>query len=254
MLGGTRRLRDGDRVDVVLTAERPLTEAEVVAVARSGARVELSAECLQRLVDARSHVDALAAADHPVYGISTGFGALATRHIQVELRTQLQRSLVRSHAASSGPEVEEEVVRGLMLLRLQTMATGRTGVRRETAAAYAALLNAGITPVVREYGSLGCSGDLAPLAHAALAVMGEGQVRVGDQLLPAAAALAAAGIAPVELGEKEGLALINGTDGMLAMLLLACTDLALLLRTADLTAAMSLEALLGTDRTLADDL
>ena len=238
---------------VVLSAERPLTEAEVVAVARSGARVELSPECLDRLVHARAHVDELAAADHPVYGISTGFGALATRHIPVELRTQLQRSLVRSHAASSGPEVEEEVVRGLMLLRLQTMATGRTGVRRETAAAYAALLNNGITPVVREFGSLGCSGDLAPLAHAALAVMGEGQVRVGDRILPAGAALAAAGIEPVELAEKEGLALINGTDGMLAMLLLASTDLDLLLRTADLTAAMSLEALLGTDRALAED-
>jgi histidine ammonia-lyase len=254
MLRGTRRLRDGDRVDVVLSAERPLTEAEVVAVARSGARVELSPESLQRLVDARSHVDVLAAADHPVYGISTGFGALATRHIPVELRTQLQRSLVRSHAASSGPEVEDEVVRGLMLLRLQTMATGRTGVRRETAAAYAGLLNAGITPVVREYGSLGCSGDLAPLAHAALAGLGEGQVRVGDQLVPAAAALAAAGLEPVVLAEKEGLALINGTDGMLAMLLLACADLGHLLRVADITASMSLEALLGTDRVLAADL
>jgi len=241
-------------MDVVLAADRPLTEADVVAVARSWAPVELSPECLDRLVAARAHVDALAAADHPVYGISTGFGALATRHIPVELRTQLQRSLIRSHAASSGPEVEEEVVRGLMLLRLQTMATGRTGVRRETAAAYAGLLNAGITPVVREFGSLGCSGDLAPLAHVALAVMGEGQVRVGDRLLPAAAALAAAGLEPVVLAEKEGLALINGTDGMLAMLLLACTDLDLLLRTADLTAAMSLEALLGTDRVLAADL
>src|SRR4051812_2889864 len=251
MLSCTPGLRDGDRVDVVLTPERPLTEAQVVAVARSAAPVELSAESLERLVDARAHVDALAAADHGVYGISTGFGALATRHIPVDLRTQLQRSLVRSHAASSGPEVEAEVVRGLMLLRLQTMATGRTGVRRETATAYAALLNAGITPVVREYGSLGCSGDLAPLAHAALALMGEGQVRVGDELRPAAAALAAAGLEPVVLAEKEGLALINGTDGMLAMLLLACTDLALLLRTADLTAAMSLEALLGTDRAVA---
>src|SRR3954462_14789733 len=117
MLGGTGGLRDGDRVDVVLTAERPLTEAEVVAVARSRARVELSAECLQRLGGARAHVDALAAADHPVYGISTGFGALATRHIPVELRTQLQRSLVRSHAAGAGPEGEREGVGAVGLLR-----------------------------------------------------------------------------------------------------------------------------------------
>src|SRR3954463_2237053 len=219
-------------MDVVLQADRPLTEAEVVEVARHGAPVEISAESLERLRAARAHVDALAASSTPVYGVSTGFGALATRHIPAELRTQLQRSLVRSHAASSGAEVESEVVRGLMLLRLQTMTTGRTGVRPETASAYAAMLNAGITPVVREFGSLGCSGDLAPLAHAALAVMGEGEVRVGDQLLPAAEARAAAGLEPLVLAEKEGLALINGTDGMLAMLLLACADLDLLLRTA----------------------
>jgi histidine ammonia-lyase len=239
---------------VALQADRPLTEAEVVAVARDGARVEMSPESLDRLRAARVFVDEMAASSAAVYGISTGFGALATRHIPSELRTQLQRSLVRSHAASSGAEVEPEVVRGLMLLRLQTMTTGRTGVRPETAEAYAGLLNAGITPVVREFGSLGCSGDLAPLAHAALAVMGEGDVRVKGELLAAAGALDAAGISPVVLAEKEGLALINGTDGMLAMLMLSCTDLSLLARTADLTAAMSLEALLGTDRVLAEDL
>jgi histidine ammonia-lyase len=239
---------------VVLDADRPLTEAEVVDVARHHAPVDISPASLQRLRDARGHVDAMAASDTAVYGISTGFGALATRHIPTDLRSQLQRSVVRSHAASSGDEVEEEVVRGLMLLRLQTMTTGHTGVRPETAAAYAALLNAGISPVVREFGSLGCSGDLAPLAHAALAVMGEGDVRVGGAEMSAADALAGAGIAPVVLAEKEGLALINGTDGMLAMLMLACADLDRLARTADLTAAMSLEALLGTDRVLAADL
>jgi len=174
-------------------------------------------------------------------------------HIPTSQRSQLQRSLIRSHAASSGDEVEAEVVRGTALLRLQTLATGRTGVRPRTAQVYADLLNAGITPVVREYGWLGCSGDLAPLAHVALAVMGEGEVRTESGLLPAATALAEAGLEPVELVEKEGLALINGTDGMLAMLMLACADLARLLQTADLTAAMSLEALLGTDRTLAAD-
>ncbi|MCU1590858.1 MAG: histidine ammonia-lyase [Frankiales bacterium] len=241
-------------MDVVLEAGRPLTEAEVVAVARHDAPVGISAASLEQLQTARAHVDALAASATPVYGISTGFGALATRHIPADLRTQLQRSLVRSHAASSGDEVAIEVVRGMMLLRLQTMTTGRTGVRPETASAYAGLINAGITPVVREFGSLGCSGDLAPLAHAALAVMGEGDVRVGGTTTAAADALTSAGIAPVVLAEKEGLALINGTDGMLAMLMLACADLDRLARTADLTAAMSLEALLGTDRVLADDL
>ena len=187
--------------------------------------------------------------------MSTGFGALASRHIPPELRAQLQRSLVRSHAAGSGPEVEAEVVRAMMLLRLSTLATGRTGVRLATARAYAAMLTAGITPVVPEYGSLGCSGDLAPLAHCALAAMGEGTVRVpsGD-LLPAAEALLAAGIDPVVLAEKEGLALINGTDGMLGMLVLACADLGHLLRVADIAAAMSVEALLGTDAPFAADL
>ena len=241
-------------MDVELIADRPLTEADLVAVARHRARVTLSATSLQHLAAARDHVDRLAAGDVPTYGISTGFGALATRHIAPELRTQLQRSLIRSHAASSGRPVEEEVVRGMALLRLQTLATGRTGVRPTTAQAYADLLNAGITPVVREYGSLGCSGDLAPLAHVALAVMGEGEVQYDGKLMPAGVALAAAGLEPVELAEKEGLALINGTDGMLAMLMLACHDLVRLCAVADVAAAMSIEALLGTDQTLAAEL
>ncbi len=171
------------------------------------------------------------------------------------MRAQLQRSLVRSHAAGSGPEVEREVVRALMLLRLSTLATGHTGVRRETARLMADMLSAGITPVVREYGSLGCSGDLAPLSHCALALMGEGEVRdASGTLLPAAEALAAAGLTPVELAAKEGLALINGTDGMLGMLVMAISDLRMLLRTADVAAAMSVEGQLGTDRVFAPEL
>src|ERR1700731_2751368 len=192
---------------------------DVVAVAREGAAVELSHGALVAIDEGGAAIDALAHDVRPHYGVSTGFGALASRHIPPELRAQLQRSLVRSHAAGSGPEVEAEVVRAMMLLRLSTLATGRTGVRLETARAYAAMLTAGITPVVHEYGSLGCSGDLAPLAHCALAAMGEGTVRVpsGD-LVPADQALLAAGIDPVVLAEKEGLALINGTDGMLGRL------------------------------------
>jgi histidine ammonia-lyase len=233
----------------------PVSFAEVVAVARDGADVRLSSEALDAVDRARAVVDDLAASPTPAYGVSTGFGALATKHILPEQRAQLQRSLVRSHAAGSGPEVEREVVRALMLLRLSTLATGHTGIRRETAELIASLLSHGITPVVREYGSLGCSGDLAPLAHCALALMGEGEVRdaAGD-LVPAADALAAAGLKPVELAEKEGLALINGTDGMLGMLVLAITDLRRLLRTADIAAAMSVEAQLATDRVFAPDL
>jgi histidine ammonia-lyase len=233
----------------------PLTFAEVVAVARDGARVRLSDDAIAAIERSRGVVEQLAAAETPSYGISTGFGALATRHIPVAMRAQLQRSLVRSHAAGSGPEVEREVVRALMLLRLSTLATGHTGIRPATARLMADVISAGITPVVREYGSLGCSGDLAPLAHCALVLMGEGEARDADGvLMPAADALAAAGLAPVELAEKEGLALINGTDGMLGMLVLALTDLRRLLRTADIAAAMSVEAQMGTDRVFAADL
>jgi histidine ammonia-lyase len=241
-------------VGPVIVGTGPLSVADVIAVARDGAAVRLSAEAEQEITATRKVIEALAGDDQPHYGVSTGFGALATRHIPVDLRAQLQRSLIRSHAAGSGPEVEREVVRALMLLRLSTLATGRTGVRLAVARAYADMLNAGITPVVREYGSLGCSGDLAPLAHCALAAMGEGTVRVGDTETPAAEALEAAGIEPLVLREKEGLALINGTDGMLGMLVLAAADLRNLLRTADLTAAMSVEAQLGTDAVFAADL
>ena len=241
-------------MNTVIVSTGPLRPADVVAVARHGARVELSPEAETEIVASRKVIEALAEDDQPHYGVSTGFGALATKHIPVARRAQLQRSLIRSHAAGSGPEVETEVVRALMLLRLSTLATGRTGVRLVIPQTYAAMLNAGITPVVREYGSLGCSGDLAPLAHCALAAMGEGTVRVGGAEAPAAEALAAAGIAPVVLAEKEGLALINGTDGMLGMLLLAAADLQALLKTADVTAAMSVEAQLGTDAVFAADL
>ena len=239
---------------MVLLGVGPLQADDVVAVARHDAQVEIGADALDAMGRARKHIEQLASSDVPVYGVSTGFGALAQRHIAPELRTQLQKSLIRSHAAGAGPHVEREVVRALMLLRLSTLATGHTGVRVETAQTLAALLNAGITPVVHEYGSLGCSGDLAPLAHCALALMGEGEAYDGTELKPAAEALAAHGIAPVELAEKEGLALINGTDGMLGMLVLAIHDLRKLLDTADLAAAMSIEGLMGTDRVLAADL
>ncbi len=233
----------------------PLSFEDVVAVARNGAHVRLTDESRAAIVRARATVDELAAAPTPSYGISTGFGALATRHIPTEMRAQLQKSLIRSHAAGSGPAVEREVVRGLMLLRLSTLATGRTGVRPELAELIVGVLNAGITPVVHEYGSLGCSGDLAPLSHCALALMGEGEVYdAAGVLMPAAQALEAAGLAPLDLVAKEGLALINGTDGMLGMLVMALTDLSVLMRTADIAAAMSVEGQLGTDRVFAPEL
>jgi histidine ammonia-lyase len=243
------------QVDQVIVGVGPLSPEDVVRVARGGWGVRLADDALAEIARSRDVVDRLAKDDRPHYGISTGFGALATRHIPPERRAQLQRSLIRSHAAGSGPEVEREVVRALMLLRLSTLATGRTGVRVETAQAYAAMLDKGLIPLVPEYGSLGCSGDLAPLSTVALALIGEGEVRDGvGQLRPAADALRSHGIEPVELAEKEGLALINGTDGMLGMLVLALADLRRLLMTADVAAAMSVEALLGTDAVFAEDL
>jgi len=239
----------------VIIGTGALAAEQVVAIARHDAPIEIDTAARAAVTASRETIELLASDVEPRYGISTGFGALATTFIAEDRRRQLQRSLVRSHAAGSGPEVERETVRALMALRLSTLATGRTGIRLGTVEAYADLLNAGITPIVREYGSLGCSGDLAPLAHCALALLGEGTVRDRDGILmPAADALAAAGLTPVVLAEKEGLALINGTDGMLGQLVLALDDLGRLLCTADLSAAMSVEALLGTDAVFAEDL
>ncbi|MEU4208650.1 histidine ammonia-lyase [Streptomyces sp. NPDC026206] len=231
------------------------TADDVIAVARDGARVVVSEEALAAVAAARRVIDDLAAKPDPVYGVSTGFGALATRHISPELRARLQRNIVRSHAAGMGPRVEREVVRALMFLRLKTLASGHTGVRPLVVETMAAVLNAGITPVVHEYGSLGCSGDLAPLSHCALALMGEGDAEGPDGVVrPAAQLLAEHRIEPLELREKEGLALLNGTDGMLGMLVMACADLSRLMTSADITAALSLEALLGSEKVLAPEL
>jgi len=239
----------------VIISTHGATFADVVAIARDGAKVVISQESLAAMQKSRDHVEALAASDTPVYGISTGFGALANRHVSTDLRTQLQRSLIRSHAAGVGAPVEVEVVRALMALRLKTLASGRTGVRPIVAETMAAILNAGITPLVREFGSLGCSGDLAPLAHCALVLMGEGEAVGKDGVTkPVAQLLKAAGIEPVQLAEKEGLALINGTDGMLGMLILAIHDLRTLVDSADVVAAMSVEGLLGTDRVFIPEL
>lgn len=232
-----------------------MTAADVIAVARHDAKIVISAEALAGMAMTRAHIEALANGETPVYGISTGFGALANRHIAIEDRVQLQKSLVRSHAAGMGAPVEREVVRALMLLRLKTLASGRTGARPVVAETMAAILNAGITPYVHEFGSLGCSGDLAPLAHCALVIMGEG--RAFDQNgveRPVTELLSEAGIAPVELREKEGLALINGTDGMLGMAILAIDDLERLADYADVIAAMSVEGLMGTDQVFRPEL
>ena len=227
----------------------PLTRAQLVAVARRFETVTLSDEVVERLERQRAAIDVLVESGTPVYGLSTGFGSLATTFISPEERRDLQRSLIRSHAAGVGPEVETEVVRAMMVSRLTNLCSGVSGVRPSTAQAYAALLNAGITPVVHEFGSLGCSGDLAPLAHVALALMGEGDVRErGGQRVTASEALRSSGLSAIVLAEKEGLALINGTDGMLGQLILAIDDGMALMRLVDVAAAMSIQALRGTDQ------
>jgi histidine ammonia-lyase len=239
----------------VIISTTGMTFADLVSIARSDAKVKISQESLAAMQSSRDHVEELAASETPVYGISTGFGALANRHVSQELRTQLQRSLIRSHAAGVGEPIEREVVRALMALRLKTLCSGKTGVRPIVATTMAAILNAGITPLVREFGSLGCSGDLAPLAHCALVLMGEGEaVDSHGVAKPVSQLLKDAGIEPVLLAEKEGLALINGTDGMLGMLILALEDLRMLLDSADVVAAMSVEGLLGTDKVFIPEL
>src|SRR5579875_1640781 len=232
-----------------------VARADVVAVARAGALVRLGDGARAAMEASADVVASLVASDVPAYGVSTGFGSLALVRIPADRRAQLQRSLVRSHAAGMGPPIETEVVRAMMLLRARSLAMGFSGARPVVAERILELLNAGLTPVVPEHGSLGASGDLAPLAHCALALIGEGEVMTATGgRAPADVALREAGIEPITLGPKEGLALINGTDGMLAMLVLALADLERLLKVADITAAMSVEALLGTDRAFAPEL
>ncbi len=227
----------------------------MIAVARRGAVANLGARAREEMERSAAIVERLAASDEPAYGISTGFGSLATTRIPASQRAELQRALVRSHAAGMGPPVEVEVVRAMMLLRARTLAMGFSGARPLLAETILALLEAGLTPIVPEHGSLGASGDLAPLAHCALALIGEGAVRDrGGAIRGAPEAMREVGIEPVALIAKEGLALINGTDGILGMLVLAIDDLRALLRAAEIAAAMSVEALLGTDRAFAADL
>jgi histidine ammonia-lyase len=228
---------------------------DVVAVARQGAEVWLSAGAREEMERSASLIDAIVAADTPVYGVTTGFGSLANTVIPPERTAEMQLALIRSHAAGMGEPVEPEVVRAMLLLRARSLSMARSGARPQLVDLQLAMLRNGITPIVREHGSLGASGDLAPLAHCAIALVGEGEVwNAEGETVASAAALAAAGLEPLALRAKEGLALINGTDGMLGMLCLAVYDLTALFAVADVVAAMSVEALLGTDRAFAADL
>lgn len=226
----------------------PLTFEDVVSVASGGVPVEIAAEVGDRMGAARAVVDEAAASGEAVYGISTGIGDLANVRIPTDEATALQRDLVRSHATAVGDPLPTEVVRAMLLLKARTFAFGASGVRFEIVERLVEMLNRRIHPVVPSQGSLGASGDLALLAHLALPLIGEGEVELSGSHSPASDVLAAQGLAPLELSHKEGLSLVNGTEGMLALGILALVRADVVARTADLTGAMSVEALLGTDR------
>jgi histidine ammonia-lyase len=248
-------MSEGPQPPTVVVEGHGVRIADVVAVARHGARVHLGSTAREAMARSAALVDGFVASDAPVYGVTTGFGSLANTVIPRERTAELQVALVRSHATGMGEPVEQEVVRALLLLRGRSLALAYSGARPELADLQFELLNHGIVPVVREHGSLGASGDLAPLSHCALALIGEGEVwAAGGGFEPTATAMQRAGLKPVVLRAKEGLALINGTDGILGMLCLALHDLSELARMADVTAAMTVEGLLGTDRAFAADL
>ena len=231
---------------VILTGA-DLTVADVEAVARGGAGIALDVPARERMDEARAVIDRLVAEGAVVYGVTTGFGDLAGTFIPPADAARLQENLLVSHAAGVGEPFPREVVRAMLVLRANTLALGHSGCRALLVDRIAQLLEAGIHPVVPEQGSVGASGDLAPLAHLALPLIGRGSVEVGGQVQPAAVALRAAGIEPLVLEAKEGLALLNGTQLMSAIGALLLADADRLVRTATVAAALSVEALLGTE-------
>jgi histidine ammonia-lyase len=237
--------------DSPLLLGQPITLRALEEVAREGRRVALCPDARARVVASRRAIDAIAAAGDrapAVYGVNTGFGALAETRIHEGDVRALQRNLVRSHACGVGPDLGEAEVRGMMVLRAQVIALGYSGVRAEVVDALIAMLNAGVHPRIPSQGSVGASGDLAPLAHLALALIGEGEATFAGKTGSSAEALSAAGLTPVELQAKEGLSLINGTQYMTSLGALALCDLARLATVADIAGAISLEALKGSVR------
>ena len=224
-----------------------LSLAALEAIARRGASVGLAPAAREAVTRARAVVDQAVVSGAVVYGVDTGFGNFADVVIPKHRLPELQLNLLRSHAAGVGPALDEATTRALMALRANVLAIGRSGVRPETLDLLLNLLNARVHPVVPSQGSVGASGDLAPLAHLALVLVGEGRARHQGQELPGAAALAAASLRPVTLLAKEGLALINGTQLMTAIAALAVVEAWRLARTADVAGALSLDALKGTD-------
>lgn len=227
---------------------RAATIDEVVRVAARGEPVALSIGACEAVVAGHARLVGVLGEERPHYGINTGFGKLSQQWINAADLASLQRNLVRSHAAGVGPPLPAGVVRGMLFLLARSLSQGLSGARLELLELIAALLNAGVTPVVPETGSVGASGDLAPLAHAALVLIGEGEALLPDgRRVPGAEALAAAGLSPVELGPKEGLALINGTHLMAARAALCCGEFDALADAALLALAASIDAARATD-------
>jgi len=229
----------------VIEVGEHLTVADVIAVARERAPVALSPRARPRMRASRALVDRLVREGRTVYGITTGVGELAGVSISPDQSAQLQVNIVRSHSAGVGDPLPDETVRAMMLLRAHALALGYSGVREELVLLLIEMLNHGIHPLIPAQGSVGASGDLAPLAHLALAMIGEGQARLDGREAPAADALARAGLRPVALAAKEGVALINGTQLMSACGALAAGDARALLACADVAGAMTFEALRG---------
>jgi histidine ammonia-lyase len=231
---------------------RPLTLEALADVARRGRAVAFDPEARAKVVRSRAAIDAIAQAgdDAPrVYGVNTGFGALSETRISASDVRQLQKNLVRSHSTGIGPDLPVPEVRGMMLLRAQVLALGCSGVRPELVDVLLAMLAKRVHPRIPAQGSVGASGDLAPLAHLALAMIGEGEARIEDgPPMPSAEAMKRAGVKPVALEAKEGLALINGTQLMASLGTLALLDAEHLCAAADVAGAMSLEALKGSSR------
>ena len=241
-----RAPRPEPRAPVVLTGA-DLTIGDVEAVARHGIGAALDVHARERMQEARDVVEALVAEGAVVYGVTTGFGDLASTFVEPDRSAQLQENLLMSHAVGVGEPFPREIVRAMLLLRANTLALGHSGARPLVVDRLLAFLDHGIHPVVPEQGSVGASGDLAPLAHLALPLIGRGQVELGGQVLPALLALREVGLEPLRLEAKEGLALLNGTQLMSAVGSLLLADADRLVRTASVVAAMSVEALLGTD-------
>src|SRR5688500_9812938 len=227
---------------------RSLTLAQLVAIADGDAAVALAPDAIARIDAARAVVDRQALGDAPVYGINTGFGALAETAIARDALGALQVNLLRSHAAGVGEPLPVRDVRASMALRANVLAKGYSGIRRITLERLIEMLNRRVHPIVPSRGSVGASGDLAPLAHLALVLIGEGAATVGDspRVLGGGDALAAAGLAPIELQAKEGLALINGTQPSTAIAALALDAAERLARAADIAVALSIDALRGS--------